>query len=72
MFIQLHPGVSMKSDLNRIAVYHLCQHFINIIYIFIYIFNIILLFVENKICHLYYKLFVKRFPGYLDNFVNVQ
>jgi len=23
MYIQLHPSVSMKSDLNRIAVYHL-------------------------------------------------
>ena len=22
MYIQLHPSVSMKSDLNRIAVYH--------------------------------------------------
>ena len=23
MYIHLHPSVSMKSDLNRIAVYHL-------------------------------------------------
>jgi len=23
MYIQLHPSVSMKSDLNRTAVYHL-------------------------------------------------
>jgi len=23
MYIKLHPSVSMKSDLNRIAVYHL-------------------------------------------------
>ena len=23
MHIQLHPSVSMKSDLNRVAVYHL-------------------------------------------------